>query len=97
MLQLSAPLHAPVQLSRQRVLHCATLVHVAVQRGKIPHDTSQLAPPTHAQSDPLQLHVSPAQVGDALDPHAAAMTRAKLPKSSARRNMRGTLPRRVLC
>ncbi len=71
-MQTSPAVHFAVQSSRQRTLHSVTLVHVALQRGLVPHWTSQLVPPVHAQSEPLHTHVAPAHVGEALGPHAAA-------------------------
>jgi hypothetical protein len=49
-----------------------TDVQDALHRGKVPQTTSQLEPPTHAQSDPLHTQLEPVHVGDALGPHAPA-------------------------
>jgi hypothetical protein len=46
---VSPLVHLPVQSSRQTALHWPTLVHEALQRGKVPQMMSQLAPPVHAQ------------------------------------------------
>lgn len=75
-MHVSPALHLAVQSSRHSTLHDETAVHDALHRGKIPQSTSQLAPPTHAQSEPLHAHVAPVHVGCALGPHAAASTTA---------------------
>jgi hypothetical protein len=73
-----------VQLSRHCTLQSPTLVHATLHPGAVPHFTSQLAPLVHAQLDPLQLHVAPVHVGEAVGPHAKATRRPSTQTMRAR-------------
>jgi len=66
---VSPPLQVPVQSSRQTTLHSVTALHDVLHRGNVPQVTSQLAPPSHAHSEPLHAQLCPVQVGEALGPH----------------------------
>jgi hypothetical protein len=56
---------------------------------------SQLDPPWHAQLEPLHPHVTPAHVGEAVGPQAAATTKATIIERSMARTVTRVSLRRV--